>query len=397
MVWRKIQDELWTDPKLERKSFLAKSLFVYLITNKYTNQSGIYELTTFRISQETNLDEAQIPSILEELKELVHWNPARNLIYIRRFLRRQCQNQSFLESAVKYVALKFADYLDFYIDDNLDVIARYGNPEQYLAMKLYLPESQLFLFETQHYTTNPPTNPPSSVSLSLSSSLYINNSNDRANFEENPAFQEEEKAVELVVVGTSAGVVERDAGNVASMGGGGPWERVNYSRGVSLHPQGKVSPGGNTGHSAPIQPVLPKPDCSRLKFRDEAEMAIEKCLNPVDFPKAVALMEREFFEFPAVVRHALLEFWGAPKKWSSGYFINLCRKLASDYVSGRLKILDVKPKAAQEEDGKYAAKRKSVEFFRKRGYKEQEIIQQVFKDWTEDEIRKCSPELLAQK
>lgn len=126
-------------------------------------------------------------------------------------------------------------------------------------------------------------------------------------------------------------------------------------------------------------------------------MAIEKCLNPVDFPKAVALMEREFAEFPAVLRHALLEFWGAPKKWSSGYFINLCRKLASDYVSGRLKILDVKQKAAQEEDGKYAAKRKSVEFFRKRGYKEQEIIQQVFKDWTEDEIRKCSPELLAQK
>lgn len=388
MPFRKIQTDTWDDSRFVALSLEARYLFLYLVTNPMVQPGGMFETTPWRIHKDTLIPEEQIPVLLREMGEMVHWDQRRGMFYIRNWMRHQCQNRSFLDAGMTYVFKKFPEYFDFFVDDNLDVIQRFANPAGYLAKKLNSPHSIKDLFQSFTETLNPPrsTTPVTSVSFSDKENLYINNSKDHtiSSFREKEnrdlAASLEDEVLAVVASATSWG-------SAAENGSNRP--QIDF-RGGSV-PEGRVV-GQNPATGNGASPAAPEPDYSRLKFPEETKMAAERCSNGrAGFVRMVALMEREYAEFPSALRHALIQFAGSPKPYAAGYFAKLCRDITSDYLSGRLKILDYKPKEAVADDKKYAGPRNRADYFRKQGWNRDAIIQKVFAGWDTAEIKICCP------
>lgn len=68
--FRPIKVNVWTDPKIQVLNFKQKLLFVYLLTNDYTNFVGCYEFSKSKISQELDIDIIEIDSLVMDLIEL---------------------------------------------------------------------------------------------------------------------------------------------------------------------------------------------------------------------------------------------------------------------------------------------------------------------------------------
>ncbi|MEX0660488.1 MAG: hypothetical protein WEA58_11445 [Balneolaceae bacterium] len=69
MAYRKIHDSFWTDPDMEELTPEQKLFYIYLITNPYVNQIGLYELSIKRACFETGYNIDTVSKLLEYFED----------------------------------------------------------------------------------------------------------------------------------------------------------------------------------------------------------------------------------------------------------------------------------------------------------------------------------------
>ena len=122
-MYRKVKSSLWHDPAVRQLSPEEKLLFVYLITNPHTHQSGLYYLPLVTIEHELGYTIHRIKSALDALSihHLVMVDAANELVWVRNMYRHQrCGVKSdinvrdHLETLHK--SFLIGDFLQFYAE-----------------------------------------------------------------------------------------------------------------------------------------------------------------------------------------------------------------------------------------------------------------------------------------
>lgn len=79
-----VYKNLWCSPKFEKLSPNEKLIYLYLITNEKTQQTGVYQILPKQISCDCDLDLGDVKNALsnfEEAKLIKYW-PEQNLLFI---------------------------------------------------------------------------------------------------------------------------------------------------------------------------------------------------------------------------------------------------------------------------------------------------------------------------
>lgn len=132
MAERGFQTELWTDPFIQGLSPEAKLLFIYLWTNKHCNQAGFYEISLKTMAFDTGLSVEALPGLISQLEPKVAWFAEQNLVWVKKFLKRQCKSQSFLIAAAKcLLSIKnknlVEEFMKYNLKFNLDLLPLCGH------------------------------------------------------------------------------------------------------------------------------------------------------------------------------------------------------------------------------------------------------------------------------
>ena len=92
---RSVNTRFWEDPWVESLSPSEKLLFLYLLTCKYANLAGIYEITIRRISFETGLDSGTISNGLKRFaKDNKAYFVEGNYMFLPNWLKNQNLNSN---------------------------------------------------------------------------------------------------------------------------------------------------------------------------------------------------------------------------------------------------------------------------------------------------------------
>ncbi len=69
-MYRQTEIDFWTDPDFEKSSYLAKSFYLYLLSNSMSNLIGVYRFHRKTAQAHTNLTTEEIEQALSELSDL---------------------------------------------------------------------------------------------------------------------------------------------------------------------------------------------------------------------------------------------------------------------------------------------------------------------------------------
>jgi hypothetical protein len=100
-IKRSVNTRVWADDWFENLSPAEKLLWLYLLTNSYTNMLGIYEISIKRISFETGLGQTQIENTLEafeRVRKAFYWD---GFMFLPNWMKNQSMNTNMLKSAEK--------------------------------------------------------------------------------------------------------------------------------------------------------------------------------------------------------------------------------------------------------------------------------------------------------
>jgi len=100
---RYLDDDFWSDSFVETLPCKVKLFYIYLFTNKSVRPGGIYELTPRKIAFETGLDETEISTYFEAVKDKVAWHPQTGFVWIKNFVIHQCNNPNWADGALKSI------------------------------------------------------------------------------------------------------------------------------------------------------------------------------------------------------------------------------------------------------------------------------------------------------
>lgn len=122
MTFRKFDTCTWSDPWFEKLNFQEKLAFIYLWTNDYCNQAGIYTISYERIKFDLGygIDTVSIP-----LKCKVEWYPDKSTVWVKNFFKHQCQNSKFAIAALNSIK-KDIFKLQLFIPYNRQTLDGYG-------------------------------------------------------------------------------------------------------------------------------------------------------------------------------------------------------------------------------------------------------------------------------
>jgi len=85
-----LNTKFWSDNYVANIDPLEKLLFLYLITNQYTNICGVYEITTKQIALDTGIDKDNIEKVfLPRLKKVGKIYYVDGWIYVKNFIKHQ--------------------------------------------------------------------------------------------------------------------------------------------------------------------------------------------------------------------------------------------------------------------------------------------------------------------
>jgi len=132
MAYRRFDTGTWDDPWFESLSVKAKLLFIFLFTNNICNQAGLYEISTKKIKANLDFDPTDV---FQELQPKVAYYPKHNIVWVKNFLRWQCQNESFLKGAVNSLPHTDSTILREFYRYNKDLFEKYN-------VEIKIPESQ---------------------------------------------------------------------------------------------------------------------------------------------------------------------------------------------------------------------------------------------------------------
>lgn len=69
-VYRHVRTEIWINPKVsENMNNIEKLIFIYLLTNHYTTQIGIYKITKRQIAYDLNLDKSVVDEVFHKFEK----------------------------------------------------------------------------------------------------------------------------------------------------------------------------------------------------------------------------------------------------------------------------------------------------------------------------------------
>lgn len=92
---RIVNTKFWSDTYVSRIDSLEKLLFLYFITNQYTNICGIYEIPLKQIALDTGIDRDNLEKIfiprLAESERIFYFD---GWVYIKNFIKHQIENPS---------------------------------------------------------------------------------------------------------------------------------------------------------------------------------------------------------------------------------------------------------------------------------------------------------------
>lgn len=98
---RDFNTAFWDDPWVQKLSDRAQHLYIYLANNSLCSACGVYEITLERITFDTKIDSALLPSLLLELTTKVSWNPITSIIWVKGFFRWQNHSPKFQTAAIE--------------------------------------------------------------------------------------------------------------------------------------------------------------------------------------------------------------------------------------------------------------------------------------------------------
>jgi DnaD/phage-associated family protein len=102
-TFRQIHTQIWGDPDFEELSPSAKLLFIYLFSNKYRNEAGLYIITLKKISFETGLNLSQLQSAMDEIinKDMVRYDQENSVLWVKNALKYQSISQKTVVAILK--------------------------------------------------------------------------------------------------------------------------------------------------------------------------------------------------------------------------------------------------------------------------------------------------------
>ncbi len=86
-IYRPIYTNIWKDPTFEQYKPLMKLIFIYLISNESTTESGIYPITIKTISNETGIAIKTIKQLLSNGFKNVVYDFGNSFVFIKNFLK----------------------------------------------------------------------------------------------------------------------------------------------------------------------------------------------------------------------------------------------------------------------------------------------------------------------
>lgn len=85
--YRPIHVKIWSDPDFENYTKDQKLIFLYLITNEHTTESGIYPVTPKTISQRTDIQMAAVEKAFQVGFKNVTYDQETGCVFIHNFIR----------------------------------------------------------------------------------------------------------------------------------------------------------------------------------------------------------------------------------------------------------------------------------------------------------------------
>jgi len=97
---RSINTKIWYDPWFENLSINEKILWIYLLTNSYTNMLGVYEVSLKKISFETGIDLPDINKAFVNFEKSKKAKYTDNYVIILNWIKNQSFNSNMKTSAI---------------------------------------------------------------------------------------------------------------------------------------------------------------------------------------------------------------------------------------------------------------------------------------------------------
>lgn len=88
---RPILIQIWNDPHFQEYSISEKLVFVFLFTNDFATESGVYQLTFKNILDGTGVSRKEISeAILNTFRKKVVYDSKNSIIWVKNFLKHNC-------------------------------------------------------------------------------------------------------------------------------------------------------------------------------------------------------------------------------------------------------------------------------------------------------------------
>jgi len=102
--YRTLKMNLWSDPFIESLSPHGKLLYLYLITSPHTNNLGIIEVSRRRMSVDTGLDESEVDTELDHLKNHGKAIEVDGVLWLTNFISNQTSCSPKLVEGLKKIS-----------------------------------------------------------------------------------------------------------------------------------------------------------------------------------------------------------------------------------------------------------------------------------------------------
>lgn len=123
-----INDDFWSDTwVVDRLNPLDRYLYLYLLTNRYTNMAGVYELSLRIMSFETGIEKDQLVTMLRHLQPKVMYVVNSDNGWV--ILRNGIKNQNYKNEKIKAGINRIIQGVPSDILQHLSWPADFGNPK----------------------------------------------------------------------------------------------------------------------------------------------------------------------------------------------------------------------------------------------------------------------------
>lgn len=86
-TYRPVHIRIWKDPDFEKFNYTQKLIFIYLLTNESTTESGIYPISVKTISNETGIPIKKVEELLVNGLKNISFDSKNSCVFVKKFLK----------------------------------------------------------------------------------------------------------------------------------------------------------------------------------------------------------------------------------------------------------------------------------------------------------------------